>query len=101
MYICFEDGTWDAMMVHVPSSSDVGDVPDFPEDRKPLDNEIIKFLTIFTVLFIPPTFLVGLWGMNFDFMPELAWEYGYIFALLLISALIVSLLFFFRKKKWL
>ncbi len=64
-------------------------------------NEIIKFLTIFMVLFIPPTFLVGLWGMNFHFMPELEWEYGYIFALLLISALILSLLLFFRKKKWL
>ena len=64
-------------------------------------NEIIKFLTIFMMLFIPPTFLVGLWGMNFDFMPELEWEYGYIFALLLISTLILSLLLFFRKKKWL
>ncbi|MDH4155896.1 MAG: magnesium/cobalt transporter CorA [candidate division Zixibacteria bacterium] len=64
-------------------------------------NEIIKFLTIFTVLFIPPTFLVGLWGMNFSIMPELDWEYGYVFALVLILVVIFSLVAFFRKKKWL
>ncbi|MFQ6007361.1 MAG: magnesium/cobalt transporter CorA [Candidatus Zixiibacteriota bacterium] len=64
-------------------------------------NEIIKFLTIFTVLFIPPTFLVGMWGMNFKFMPELEWKYGYIFALLFILTVILGLLLFFRKKKWL
>jgi len=64
-------------------------------------NEIIKFLTIFTVLFIPPTFLVGLWGMNFEFMPELGWKYGYLFAIVLILTVILSLVVFFRKKKWL
>lgn len=64
-------------------------------------NEIIKFLTIFTGLFIPPTFLVGIWGMNFDFMPELGWEYGYLFALGLILVVIMGLLLFFRNKKWL
>ena len=64
-------------------------------------NEIIKFLTIFTVLFIPPTFLVGLWGMNFGSMPELDWEYGYAFALVLILIVILTLVLFFRKKKWL
>jgi len=64
-------------------------------------NEIIKVLTIFTVLFIPPTFLVGLWGMNFDFMPELDWKYGYLFALLIMFSIVVGLLLFFRKKKWL
>lgn len=64
-------------------------------------NEIIKFLTIFTVLFIPPTFLVGLWGMNFSSMPELDWEYGYIVALGIISTVIISLVVYFRRKKWL
>jgi magnesium transporter len=64
-------------------------------------NEIIKFLTIFTVLFIPPTFLVGLWGMNFSGMPELDWEYGYVFALLLILIVISALVVFFRRKRWL
>lgn len=63
-------------------------------------NEIIKFLTIFTVLFIPPTFLVGLWGMNFNHMPELDWEYGYYVALGLMFLISFTLLLFFRKKKW-
>jgi magnesium transporter len=64
-------------------------------------NEIIKFLTIVTVLFIPPTFLVGLWGMNFSFMPELDWKYGYVAALASMLAVVVSLITFFRRKKWL
>jgi magnesium transporter len=64
-------------------------------------NEIIKFLTIFTVIFIPPTFLVGLWGMNFEHMPELDWKYGYYFAVGLILVVILSLVIFFRRKKWL
>lgn len=63
-------------------------------------NEIIKFLTIFTVLFIPPTFLVGLWGMNFKFMPELGLEYGYFIALAIMFLVSFLLLLFFRKKKW-
>jgi magnesium transporter len=63
-------------------------------------NQIIKILTIFTVLFIPPTFLVGLWGMNFHQMPELRWEYGYWAALGLMLAVVVGLIIFFHKKKW-
>lgn len=63
-------------------------------------NDIIKFLTIFTVLFIPPTFLVGLWGMNFEFMPELDYKYGYYVALGLMFLISFTLLLFFRKKKW-
>jgi magnesium transporter len=64
-------------------------------------NEIIKFLTIFTVLFAPPTFLVGLWGMNFSFMPELNWKYGYLLALFSILLVVLGLIVFFRKRKWL
>ncbi|UCG60645.1 MAG: magnesium/cobalt transporter CorA [Candidatus Zixiibacteriota bacterium] len=64
-------------------------------------NEIIKFLTIVTVLFLPPTFLVGLWGMNFRFMPELDWQYGYLFAGAVMVMVVVGLITFFRKKKWL
>ena len=64
-------------------------------------NEIIKFLTIFTVLFTPPTLLVGLWGMNFENMPELQWEYGYYSSLILMLVVVLGLLAFFRKKGWL
>lgn len=63
-------------------------------------NEIIKVLTIFTVFFIPPTFLVGLWGMNFKYMPELDTPYGYWMALGLMVVIVMGLAFFFRKKKW-
>ena len=63
-------------------------------------NQTIKILTIFTVLFIPPTFLVGLWGMNFEFMPELEWKYGYAAALVFMLVIVLGLVVFFRKKKW-
>ncbi len=63
-------------------------------------NEIIKFLTIFTVILMPPTFLVGLWGMNFRYMPELKWEYGYIFFWVLLVVITVFMILFFKKKKW-
>ena len=63
-------------------------------------NQIIKILTIFTVILMPPTFLVGLWGMNFRYMPELEWKYGYLifWAILIIITLIMIL--FFKRKKW-
>ncbi len=64
-------------------------------------NQIIKVLTMFTVLFIPPTFLVGLWGMNFEFMPERDWEYGYLMSLVVMAVIVLGLIVFFRRKKWL
>ena len=64
-------------------------------------NEIIKVLTLLTALFIPPTFLVGLWGMNFKFMPELEMEGGYFVALGVMLLIMLGMILFFRKKKWL
>ncbi|MCP4704464.1 MAG: magnesium and cobalt transport protein CorA, partial [candidate division Zixibacteria bacterium] len=64
-------------------------------------NEIIKVLTIFTVILMPPTFLVGLWGMNFKYMPELDWEFGYIGFWVIIIMITVIMVLFFKKKKWL
>ncbi len=43
-------------------------------------NDIMKRLTIVSTIFIPLTFLVGVWGMNYKWMPELEWQYGYLFA---------------------
>lgn len=63
-------------------------------------NQVIKFLTVMTAIFIPPTFLVGLWGMNFAGMPELNWEYGYIASLSVMAVVMAGMVLFFRKKKW-
>jgi magnesium transporter len=70
-------------------------------------NEIMKVLTIFAAIFIPLTFIAGLYGMNFNGenspwnMPELHWYFGYPFALGLMAATAVALLFFFKRKGWL
>ena len=63
-------------------------------------NEIMKVLTIMSTLFIPLTFIVGLYGMNFQFMPELKWRLGYPFALGIMALTAGGLLLFFRRKKW-
>jgi len=64
-------------------------------------NEVMKVLTIFASIFIPLTFVAGIYGMNFEFMPELKWHWGY-FALLAVMALIgISLVFYFKRKRWL
>ena len=63
-------------------------------------NKIIKIFTIVSVIFLPPTLVASLYGMNFEFMPELHWRYGYLFAiaLMLLSSAIILLIF--RWKKW-
>jgi magnesium transporter len=64
-------------------------------------NQIMKVLTIIATIFMPLTFLAGIYGMNFRFMPELGWRWGY--PLILLFMLLVGLIMFlyFRKKKWL
>ncbi len=63
-------------------------------------NDIMKRLTIVSTIFIPLTFLVGVWGMNFKMMPELDWRYGYCFAWALMIIIGIMVYAFFRKKKW-
>ena len=64
-------------------------------------NEIMKVLTVIATVFMPLTFLAGVYGMNFKYMPELEWPWAY-FALWGVMALIAMvMLFFFRRKKWL
>lgn len=63
-------------------------------------NEIMKRLTLVATIFIPLTFLVGVWGMNFKFMPELEWEYGYLAAWIFFVALVLLLVFLMKKNKW-
>jgi magnesium transporter len=64
-------------------------------------NEVMKVLTVISTIFIPITFLVGVYGMNFLHMPELKWRLGYAFVWVLIVATVVTMLNFFRRKKWL
>lgn len=64
-------------------------------------NEVMKVLTIIATIFIPLTFLAGVWGMNFDYMPELSWRWGYAFAWGVMLASAGGLYLFFRKHKWL
>jgi magnesium transporter len=63
-------------------------------------NQIMKLLTIITTIFIPLTFIAGIYGMNFQNMPELTWKYGYFGVLALMSLIIAGMLIYFRKKKW-
>jgi len=64
-------------------------------------NEVMKVLTIIATLFIPVTFIVGIYGMNFKYMPELGWKWGYGAVWLVILGVITTMLFYFRRKKWL
>ncbi len=69
-------------------------------------NEIMKVLTVMATIFIPLTFIVGVYGMNFDTkaspynMPELTWAYGYPALLLLMAAVAGGMLYYFRRKRW-
>ena len=69
-------------------------------------NENMRVLTVIATLFIPPTFITGLYGMNFDRtagplnMPELGWAYGYVLILAVIVLMTIGMLAYFRLKKW-
>ena len=63
-------------------------------------NEIMKVLTILSSVFIPITFIAGVYGMNFKNMPELEWQYGYLYSIGLMFLIAIIMLFYFRKKKW-
>ncbi len=63
-------------------------------------NEIMKFLTVFSVIFIPLTFIAGIYGTNFDFLPELHFKYSYFIMWGLMIAIAGSMITYFRRKKW-
>ena len=63
-------------------------------------NEIMKVLTIIATIFIPLTFIAGVYGMNFEYMPELRWRPGYLVIWIVMISIGISMLVYFRKKKW-
>jgi len=64
-------------------------------------NAVMKVLTIIATIFMPLTFLAGIYGMNFKYMPELEWKWGYFLILFVMFGIGISMLFYFKKKKWL
>jgi magnesium transporter len=64
-------------------------------------NEVMKVLTIIATIFIPLTFITGIYGMNFTYMPELGWHWGYPMVWIVMMSIVVLMLGYFRKKKWL
>ncbi len=64
-------------------------------------NAVMKVLTIIATMFIPLTFVAGIYGMNFENMPELKWRYGYAAVWVVMLAMAIGMVIYFRKKKWL
>lgn len=63
-------------------------------------NNVMKVLTIITSIFAPLTLIAGIYGMNFENMPELTWKYGYFFSLCLMGGIGISMYFWFKRKGW-
>ncbi len=64
-------------------------------------NEVMKVLTIIATIFIPLTFIVGIYGMNFRFMPEIPWKWGYAMVWAIMLAVTITMLTYFRRRRWL
>ena len=64
-------------------------------------NQVMKTLAILTSIFAPLTFIAGIYGMNFEHMPELKWKYGYPISLSVVSVICVYLYYRFKKSGWL
>ena len=63
-------------------------------------NEVMRILTIFSVFFMPLTFIVGIYGMNFHYMPELYKKWGYPAVMVLMAVVVISIYIWFKRKKW-
>lgn len=64
-------------------------------------NEVMKVLTIIATIFIPLTFIAGIYGMNFEVMPELKWKWGYFTVWSIMIFIFFAMMFYFKRKKWL
>ena len=63
-------------------------------------NEVMKILTIISTIFIPITFIASIYGMNFKFMPEITWKWGYLVVWAIILFIIIYMMIYFKRKKW-
>ena len=63
-------------------------------------NEVMKALTVVSTIFLPLTFVAGIYGMNFEYMPEIHWRYGYIFVWIIFIIIAIGMLAWFRYRKW-
>lgn len=63
-------------------------------------NSIMQVLTLVSVIFSPLTFIAGVYGMNFEYMPELKWQYSYPICMIVMLIIAIALIIFFKKKKW-
>ncbi len=63
-------------------------------------NEVMKILTIMSSIFIPLSFIAGIYGMNFEYMPELSWRYGYVMVWCIFIIVGGGLVLFFRRRRW-
>jgi magnesium transporter len=64
-------------------------------------NEVMKVLTIIATVFIPLTFIAGIYGMNFVYMPEIQWRFGYFFVLFIMALIFIGMIIYFRRRRWL
>jgi magnesium transporter len=64
-------------------------------------NEVMKVLTIMATIFIPLTFIAGIYGMNFKYMPELDWHWGYFMVWGIMVLVVLGMVAYFKKKTWL
>ena len=64
-------------------------------------NDVMRILTVFSVFFMPLTFIVGVYGMNFKFMPELNWRFGYPLVMIFMAIVTIIIYFWFKRKRWL
>jgi magnesium transporter len=63
-------------------------------------NQVMKVLTIIATIFIPLTFVAGIYGMNFEYMPELGWRWAYFTVLGAMVVIGIGMIIYFRKKRW-
>jgi magnesium transporter len=63
-------------------------------------NEVMKTLTVISAIFIPLTFIVGVYGMNFENMPELKYTYGYYIVIAAMFSIALGMVYYFKKRNW-